>query len=123
MQGALVSEHPFHVCGMITTAIWQPIIDAAEPLQKANASFQQQVHDYDALSMPGISMIRSAYSKGETQLNDLANRVAALSNTFQILPTLLGNGQQRTYAVMASVHRSMSSKHSQTVGSNPEQCR
>lgn len=87
----------------------QPIIDAVEPLKKANASFQQQVRDYDALSTPSISMIRSAYNKGETQLNDLADRVNALSNTFQILPTLLGDGQQRTYAVMAMTPSEMRS--------------
>ncbi len=87
----------------------QPIIDAAEPLHKANDSFQQQVRDYDALPTPGISMIRSAYDKGETQLNDLADRVNALSNTFQILPTLLGDGQQRTYAVMAMTPSEMRS--------------
>ncbi len=87
----------------------QPIIDAAEPLRKANDSFQQQVRDYDALPTPGISMIRSAYDKGETQLNDLADRVNALSNTFQILPTLLGDGQQRTYAVMAMTPSEMRS--------------
>lgn len=87
----------------------QPIIDAVEPLKKANASFQQQVRDYDALTTPSISMIRSAYDKGETQLNDLADRVNALSNTFQILPTLLGDGQQRTYAVMAMTPSEMRS--------------
>lgn len=87
----------------------QPIIDAVEPLKKANASFQQQVRDYDALPAPSISMIRSAYDKGETQLNDLADRVNALSNTFQILPTLLGDGQQRTYAVMAMTPSEMRS--------------
>lgn len=87
----------------------QPIIDAAEPLSKANDSFQQQVRDYDALPTPSIGMIRSAYDKGETQLNDLANRVNALSNTFQILPTLLGDGQQRTYAVMAMTPSEMRS--------------
>lgn len=87
----------------------QPIIDAVEPLKKANASFQQQVRDYDALPTPSISMIRSAYNKGETQLNDLADRVNALSNTFQILPTLLGDGQQRTYAVMAMTPSEMRS--------------
>lgn len=87
----------------------QPIIDAVEPLKKANASFQQQVRDYDALPTPSISMIRSAYDKGETQLNDLADRVNALSNTFQILPTLLGGGQQRTYAVMAMTPSEMRS--------------
>lgn len=87
----------------------QPIIDAVEPLKKANASFQQQVRDYDALSTPSISMIRSAYNKGETQLNDLADRVNALSNTFQILPTLLGDGQQRTYAIMAMTPSEMRS--------------
>ena len=87
----------------------QPIIDAVEPLKKANASFQQQVRDYDALPTPSISMIRSAYDKGETQLNDLADRVNALSNTFQILPTLLGDGQQRTYAVMAMTPSEMRS--------------
>ena len=87
----------------------QPIIDAVEPLKKANASFQQQVRDYDALPTPSISMIRSAYDKGETQLNDLADRVNALSNTFQILPTLLGDGQQRTYDVMAMTPSEMRS--------------
>ncbi|RYP95273.1 chemotaxis protein [Bifidobacterium pseudolongum subsp. globosum] len=87
----------------------QPIIDAVEPLKQANASFQRQVRDYDALPTPGIGMIRSAYSKGETQLNDLADRVNALSNTFQILPTLLGDGQQRTYAVMAMTPSEMRS--------------
>ena len=87
----------------------QPIIDAVEPLKKANASFQQQVRDYDALPTPSISMIRSAYDKGESQLNDLADRVNALSNTFQILPTLLGDGQQRTYAVMAMTPSEMRS--------------
>ena len=87
----------------------QPIIDAVEPLKKANASFQQQVRDYDALPTPSISMIRSAYDKGEMQLNDLADRVNALSNTFQILPTLLGDGQQRTYAVMAMTPSEMRS--------------
>ena len=87
----------------------QPIIEAVEPLKKANASFQQQVRDYDALPTPSISMIRSAYDKGETQLNDLADRVNALSNTFQILPTLLGDGQQRTYAVMAMTPSEMRS--------------
>lgn len=87
----------------------QPIIDAVEPLKKANASFQQQVRDYDALPTPSISMIRSAYDKGETQLNDLADRVNALSNTFQILPMLLGDGQQRTYAVMAMTPSEMRS--------------
>ena len=87
----------------------QPIIDAVEPLKKANASFQQQVRDYDALPTPSISMIRSAYDKGETQLNDLADRLNALSNTFQILPTLLGDGQQRTYAVMAMTPSEMRS--------------
>ena len=87
----------------------QPIIDAVEPLKKANASFQQQVRDYNALPTPSISMIRSAYDKGETQLNDLADRVNALSNTFQILPTLLGDGQQRTYAVMAMTPSEMRS--------------
>lgn len=87
----------------------QPIIDAVEPLQQANTSFQRKVRDYDALPTPGIGMIRSAYSKGETQLNDLANRVNALSNTFQILPTLLGGGQQRTYAVMAMTPSEMRS--------------
>lgn len=87
----------------------QPIIDAAEPLKQANASFQKQVHDYDALPTPDISMIRSAYGKGETQLNDLADRVNALSNTFQILPTLLGNSQQRTYAIMAMTPSEMRS--------------
>ena len=79
----------------------QPIIDAAEPLKQANASFQQQVRNFDALPTPSIGMIRSAYDKGETQLNGLADRVDALSNTFQVLPALLGNGQQRTYAIMA----------------------
>ena len=87
----------------------QPIIEAVEPLKKANASFQQQVRDYNALPTPSISMIRSAYDKGETQLNDLADRVNALSNTFQILPTLLGDGQQRTYAVMAMTPSEMRS--------------
>ena len=87
----------------------QPIIEAVEPLKKANASFQQQVRDYDALPTPSISMIRSAYDKGEMQLNDLADRVNALSNTFQILPTLLGDGQQRTYAVMAMTPSEMRS--------------
>ena len=87
----------------------QPIIDATEPLKQANASFQKQVHDYDALPTPGISMIRSAYGKGETQLNELADRVNALSNTFQILPTLLGNSQQRTYAIMAMTPSEMRS--------------
>lgn len=87
----------------------QPIIDAAEPLKQANASFQQQVRDYDALPTPEISMIHAAYSKGETQLNGLADRVNALSNTFQILPTLLGGGQQRTYAVMAMTPSEMRS--------------
>ena len=87
----------------------QPIIDAVEPLQQANTSFQRKVRDYDALPTPGIGMIRSAYSKGKTQLNDLANRVNALSNTFQILPTLLGGGQQRTYAVMAMTPSEMRS--------------
>lgn len=87
----------------------QPIIDAAEPLKQANASFQQQVRDFDALPTPSISMIRSAYDKGETQLNDLADRVNALSNTFQILPTLLGDGQQRTYAIMAMTPSEMRS--------------
>lgn len=87
----------------------QPIIDAAEPLKQANESFQQQVRNYDALSIPNISLIRSAYDKGETQLGELANRVNALSNTFQILPTLLGNGQQRTYAVMAMTPSEMRS--------------
>ncbi|RYQ35708.1 DUF4012 domain-containing protein [Bifidobacterium pseudolongum] len=87
----------------------QPIIEAVEPLKKANASFQQQVRDYNALPTPSISMIRSAYDKGEMQLNDLADRVNALSNTFQILPTLLGDGQQRTYAVMAMTPSEMRS--------------
>lgn len=87
----------------------QPILDAVEPLKKANASFQRQVRDYDALPTPGISMIRSAYGKGETQLNELADRVNALSNTFQILPTLLGEGQQRTYAIMAMTPSEMRS--------------
>ncbi|RYQ03968.1 chemotaxis protein [Bifidobacterium pseudolongum subsp. globosum] len=87
----------------------QPIIDAAEPLEQANASFQQQVRNFDALPTPSIDMIRSAYDKGETQLNDLADRVNALSNTFQILPTLLGDGQQRTYAVMAMTPSEMRS--------------
>lgn len=87
----------------------QPIIDAVDPLNKANASFQHQVRDYDALPTPGISMIRSAYGKGETQLNELADRVNALSSTFQILPTLLGNGQQHTYAVMAMTPSEMRS--------------
>lgn len=87
----------------------QPIIDAAEPLRKANGSFQQQVRDYDALPTPGISMIRAAYDKGETQLDELADRVNALSNTFQILPTLLGDGQQRTYVVMAMTPSEMRS--------------
>lgn len=87
----------------------QPIIDAVDPLNKANASFQHQVRDYDALPTPGISMIRSAYGKGETQLNELADRVNALSNTFQILPALLGNSQQRTYAIMAMTPSEMRS--------------
>lgn len=87
----------------------QPIIDAAEPLEQANASFQQQVRNFDALPTPSIDMIRSAYDTGETQLNDLADRVNALSNTFQILPTLLGDGQQRTYAVMAMTPSEMRS--------------
>lgn len=87
----------------------QPIIDAVDPLNKANASFQHQVRDYDALPTPGISMIRSAYGKGEIQLNELADRVNALSSTFQILPTLLGNGQQHTYAVMAMTPSEMRS--------------
>lgn len=87
----------------------QPIIDAVEPLKQANASFQQQVRDYDALPTPEISMIHAAYSKGETQLNELADRVNALSNTFQVLPTLLGGGQQRTYAVMAMTPSEMRS--------------
>lgn len=87
----------------------QPIIDAAEPLKQANASFQQQVRDYDALPTPSISMIHSAYDKGKMQLNNLADRVNALSSTFQILPTLLGDGQQRTYAVMAMTPSEMRS--------------
>ena len=87
----------------------QPIIDAAEPLEQANASFQQQVRNFDALPTPSIDMIRSAYNKGEMQLNDLADRVNALSSTFQILPTLLGNGQQYTYAVMAMTPSEMRS--------------
>lgn len=87
----------------------QPIIDAVEPLKQANASFQQQVHDFDALPTPSIGMIRSAYSKGEKQLNDIADRVDALSNTFQILPTLLGSEQQRTYAIMAMTPSEMRS--------------
>ena len=87
----------------------QPIIDAAEPLEQANASFQQQVRNFDALPTPSIDMIRSAYNKGEMQLNDLADRVNALSSTFQILPTLLGNGQQHTYAVMAMTPSEMRS--------------
>lgn len=33
----------------------------------------------------------------------------ALSNTFQILPTLLGNSQQRTYAIMAMTPSEMRS--------------
>lgn len=87
----------------------QPIIDAAEPLKQANASFQEQVRDFDALPTPSIGMIRSAYDKGEAHLNDLADRVNALSNTFQVLPALLGNGQQRTYAVMAMTPSEMRS--------------
>ena len=87
----------------------QPIIDAAEPLKQANASFQEQVRDFDALPTPSIGMIRSAYDKGETQLNGLADRVDALSNTFQVLPALLGNGQQRTYAIMAMTPSEMRS--------------
>ena len=87
----------------------QPIIDAVDPLNKANASFQQQVRNFDALPTPSIDMIRSAYNKGEMQLNDLADRVNALSSTFQILPTLLGNGQQYTYAVMAMTPSEMRS--------------
>ena len=87
----------------------QPIIDAVDPLNKANASFQQQVRNFDALPTPSIDMIRSAYNKGEMQLNDLADRVNALSSTFQILPTLLGNGQQHTYAVMAMTPSEMRS--------------
>ncbi|WP_405748744.1 DUF4012 domain-containing protein [Bifidobacterium sp.] len=87
----------------------QPIIDAVDPLNKANASFQQQVRNFDALPTPSIDMIRSAYNKGEMQLNDLADRVNALSSTFQILPTLLGDGQQRTYAIMAMTPSEMRS--------------
>lgn len=87
----------------------KPIIDAAEPLKQANASFQQQVRDFDALPTPSIEMIRSAYDKGETQLNGLADRVNALSNAFQILPTLLGDGQQRTYTIMAMTPSEMRS--------------
>ena len=87
----------------------QPIIDAAEPLEQANASFQQQVRNFDALPTPSIDMIRSAYNKGEMQLNDLADRVNALSSTFQILPTLLGDGQQRIYAIMAMTPSEMRS--------------
>ncbi len=87
----------------------QPIIDVAEPLKQANMSFQQQVRDFDALPTPSIGMIRSAYDKGETQLDDIADRVNALSNTFQILPALLGDGQQRTYAIMAMTPSEMRS--------------
>lgn len=87
----------------------QPIIDAVEPLEQANESFQQQARNYDALSTPSISLIRSAYDKGEAQLNELADRMNAMSSTFQILPTLLGNEQQRIYAVMAMTPSEMRS--------------
>ena len=87
----------------------QPIVEAAQPLDKANASFQHYVRDYDALSEPKIGMIRSAYDDGATKLNALADRVDALTNAFQVLPTILGDGQHRTYAVMAMTPAEMRS--------------
>lgn len=87
----------------------QPIIAASEPLAKANTSFQQQVRAYDALKEPSIGMIRTAYDDGATKLNALADRVDALTNTFRILPALLGDGQSRTYAVMAMTPSEMRS--------------
>ena len=87
----------------------QPIVEAAQPLDKANVSFQRYVRDYDALSEPKIGMIRSAYDEGAAKLGSLADRVDALANAFRVLPTILGDGQQRTYAVMAMTPSEMRS--------------
>ncbi|MDE5640661.1 MAG: DUF4012 domain-containing protein, partial [Bifidobacterium castoris] len=87
----------------------QPIIAASEPLDKANASFQKQVSAYDDLKEPNIGMIRNAYDDGAAKLSVVADRIDALSNAFRILPTLLGDGQSRTYAVMAMTPSEMRS--------------
>lgn len=87
----------------------KPIIDCQQGMQKANDSLQQQVNAYNALPQPNIDMVRSAYSQGSDQLNALASRVDALSNTFRMLPGFLGENQARTYAVMSMTTSEMRS--------------
>lgn len=77
----------------------QPILSTEQTLVAANDALQEQVTAYNKLPGGNISLISSTYDAGKTQLDSLAGTVNQLTNTFTMLPSLLGGNQ--TYAVMA----------------------
>lgn len=87
----------------------QPVVEVQPKLSSTNKSLQEQVKAYDSLKKPNIEQIESAYTQGKDKLDDIAEKVNGLSNTFEMLPSFLGSGQSRTYAVMAMTTSEMRS--------------
>ncbi|NEG70357.1 DUF4012 domain-containing protein [Bifidobacterium sp. BRDM6] len=79
----------------------QPIIDSQANMKAANSVLQTQVDEYNSLPTTHISTVTKAYEAGQTELNSLATTINRLSNTFAMLPGLLGSDGQQDYAVMA----------------------
>lgn len=87
----------------------QPIQDAQAKLKTANTTLQAQVQQYNSLEEPTISQIKTAYDQGGDKLNEIADKVKTLSNSFDMLPKFLGSGKPQTYAVMAMTTSEMRS--------------
>ncbi|MEE1296052.1 MAG: DUF4012 domain-containing protein [Bifidobacterium sp.] len=87
----------------------KPIVDAEPGITKANKALQREVQQYNNLPAPTISIISNAYNEGHTKLNELADKVDGLANTFTMLPVFLGQSGKQTYAVMAMTTSEMRS--------------
>lgn len=87
----------------------QPIVDVQPKIASANSSLQEQVRNYDSLAKPNISQLTFVYTQGQEKLHSVADKVNALSNMFDMLPSFLGADQPRTYAIMAMTTSEMRS--------------
>ncbi len=87
----------------------QPIIEVTPTVNQLNTTIKRQIQHYNALTDPHFSAIAGPYQQGREMLGKLSSQIEAYTDTFAVLPALLGGSQVQTYAVMAMTTSEMRS--------------
>lgn len=87
----------------------KPIVDTTPAVQQLDTLVHRQIKEYNALAAPKLDAVAAPYQKGKALLDEFGVQIEAVNDTFSVLPTLLGENQVQTYAVMAMTTSEMRS--------------